>query len=422
MRHTHAVDERKSLVARASIRQHSRMKNTRSVLVCAALILMLAMGVRQTMGLLLPPMTLANGWSRDDFALAIAFQNLLWGASVPFAGAIADRFGAGRVLVASALLYAVGLLAMAVSSTPLLFGLSGGLVIGLALSGTTFGVVLGVVAKVVSPEKRSMALGIASAGGSFGQFAMVPYGQLLITGLGWYAALFVLAATVSLIVPLAAGLAGRHSSTHASNQSAMDAFNEAVGQKTFHYLFWSYFVCGAHTAFIALHLPSYVQDTGLSAAVGMTALALIGFGNIFGSYGAGWLGGRASKKWLLTWIYGLRSLLIVALLVAPKTPFTLYAFAFGMGLLWLSTVPLTNALVAQIFGLKHVSMLSGLVFFGHQIGGFLGAWVGGLIFTRQGNYDLAWWISIGLGIFAAIVCAPINERPLARPEPALVLR
>ena len=398
------------------------MKNPRNLLVCAALILMVAMGVRQTMGLLLPPMTLANGWSRDDFAFAIALQNLLWGVSLPFAGAIADRFGSGRVLVASALLYAAGLAFMAVSSTPVAFGLSAGLLIGLALSGTTFGVVLGVVSKVVSPEKRSVALGIVSAGGSFGQFAMVPYGQALITGLGWFAALFVLAATVSLIVPLAAGLAGRHGAAHPSNQSAMEAFGEAVNQKSFHYLFWGYFVCGAHTAFIALHLPSYVQDNGMSALVGMTALALIGFGNIFGSYGAGWLGSRVSKKWILTWIYALRSLIIVFLLVAPKTPATLYAFAFAMGLLWLSTVPVTNALVAQIFGVKHVSMLMGLVFLGHQIGGFLGAWVGGIIFTRQGSYDLAWWISIGLGVFAALVCAPINERPLVRAAPALAAR
>jgi MFS family permease len=395
------------------------MKSTRTVLVCGALILMLAMGVRQTMGLFLPPMTLANGWTRDEFAFAIALQNLLWGAFVPFTGAIADRFGAGRVLVASALTYVVGLVLMAFSGTPLLFDLSGGLLIGLALSGTTFGVVMGVVAKVVSPEKRSVALGIVGAGGSFGQFAMVPYGQGLISGLGWFPALITLAVTVALIVPLAAGLAGRHSgAAHGAHQSASEAFGEAMGQRSFHYLFWSYFVCGAHTAFIALHLPSYVQDAGLSPAVGMVSLALIGFGNIFGSYGSGWLGQRVSKKWLLTWIYGLRSLLIAVLLMAPKTPLVLYLFAFGMGLLWLSTVPLTNALVAQIFGLKHVSMLSGAVFFGHQIGGFLGAWLGGVIFTRQGSYDLAWWISIALGVFAAIVCAPINERPIARPAPA----
>ncbi len=394
-------------------------KSTRTVLISAALILMLALGVRQTFGLFMPPMTIANGWTRDEFALAIALQNLLWGAFVPFAGAIADRHGAGRVLVASALVYGVGLCCMALSTTPLVFDLSAGLMIGLALSGTTFGVVLGVVSKVVSHEKRSLALGIAGAGGSFGQFAMVPYGQAVISGLGWYAALFVMAATAALIIPLAAGLSGRHAqAAQRDTQTAREAFSEALSLKTFHYLFWSYFVCGVHTAFIAQHLPSYVQDNGMSPAVGMTALALIGLANVFGSYGAGWLGQRWSKKAILTWIYALRSVLIVFLLVAPKTPATLFLFAFGMGLLWLSTVPLTSALVAQIFGLKHVSMLMGGVFFGHQIGGFLGAYVGGLIFTTQGSYDLAWWISIGLGVFAALVCAPINERPIARPVPA----
>jgi len=394
-------------------------RSTRTVLICAALILMLAMGVRQTMGLFLPPMTVAHGWSRDDFALAIAFQNLLWGALVPFAGAIADRFGAGRVLVVSALAYMAGLVLMAMSPSPLALDFSAGLLIGLALSGTTFGVVMGVVAKVAPPKQRSVALGIVGAGGSFGQFAMVPYGAVLISGVGWFSALLVLAATSALIVPLAAGLAGRVIVGHGSEQTASEAFGEAFGQRTFHYLFWSYFVCGVHTAFIALHLPSYVQDAGLSPAVGVTSLALIGFGNVFGSYGSGWLGGRLSKKAILSWIYGLRSLLILALLAAPKTPATLYAFAFCMGLLWLSTVPLTNALVAQIFGLKHVSMLSGVVFFGHQIGSFCGAWLGGVIFTRQGSYDMAWWISIGLGIFAMLVCMPINERPLAPEEPAL---
>ena len=394
------------------------MKSTRTVLVCAALILMLAMGVRQTMGLFMPQMTIANGWSRDEFALAIAFQNILWGAFVPFAGAIADRFGAGRVLLASAAAYVAGLVLMALSTSPLMLDFSAGLLIGLGLSGTTFGVVMGVVAKVVSPEKRSVALGIVGAGGSFGQFAMVPYGGALIGGLGWYAALFVLAATVALVIPLAAGLAGRIVHAHGAGQSARQAFGEAFGQRSFHFLFWSYFVCGVHTAFMALHLPSYVQDAGLPLTVGMTALALIGFGNIFGSYGAGWLGGRASKKWLLTGIYGLRAVLILFLMLAPKSAATMYAFAFGMGLLWLSTVPLTQALVAQIFGTRHVSMLAGVVFFGHQIGSFCGAWIGGLIFTRQGSYDLAWWISMGLAVFAAVVCAPINERPLARAQPA----
>jgi MFS family permease len=394
------------------------MKSTRTVLVCAALILMLAMGVRQTMGLFMPQMTVANGWSRDEFALAIAFQNILWGAFVPFAGAIADRYGAGRVLAAAGLSYLAGLVLMALSSTPLMLDFSAGLLIGLGLSGTTFGVVMGVVAKVVSPEKRSVALGIVGAGGSFGQFAMVPFGAAAISGLGWYGALFAMAATVALVIPLSAGLSGRIVHTHAAGQGAREAFGEAFGQRSFHFLFWSYFVCGVHTAFMALHLPSYVQDAGLPLTVGMTALALIGFGNVFGSYGSGWLGGRLSKKGLLTWIYGLRAVMILFLMLAPKSATTMYLFAFGMGLLWLSTVPLTQALVAQIFGTRHVSMLAGVVFIGHQIGSYLGAWLGGVIFTRQGSYDLAWWISMGLAIFAALVCAPINERPLARTAPA----
>jgi predicted MFS family arabinose efflux permease len=247
---------------------------------------------------------------------------------------------------------------------------------------------------------------------------MVPVGAAAIGGVGWYAALFVMACIVAMVIPLAAGLSGRVVHAHASGQRAREAFGEAFGEKSFHFLFWSYFVCGVHTAFMALHLPSYVQDAGLPLAVGMTALALIGFGNIFGSYGSGWLGGRLSKKWLLTWIYGLRAVLILFLMLAPKSAATMYAFAFGMGLLWLSTVPLTQALVAQIFGTRHVSMLAGVVFFGHQIGSFCGAWLGGVIFTRQGSYDLAWWISMGLAIFAAVMCAPINERPLVRPAPA----
>jgi predicted MFS family arabinose efflux permease len=395
------------------------MKSNRTVLVCGALILMLAMGVRQTMGLFMPQMTVANGWTRDEFALAIALQNILWGVFVPFAGAIADRYGAGRVLVANGICYVLGLVLMAMSQTPLHLGISAGLLIGLALSGTTFGVVMGVVAKVVAPEKRSVALGIVGAGGSFGQFAMVPYGGALISGLGWYVALFVLAATAALIIPLAAGLAGRIAAEHAHQQTARQAFGEAFRIPTFHFLFWSYFVCGVHTAFMALHLPSYVQDTGLPLSVGMTALALIGFGNVFGSYGAGWLGGHMSKKWLLTTIYALRAVVILALMLLPKTPLVMYAFGLSMGLLWLSTVPLTNGLVGQIFGMQHVSMLMGTVFFGHQIGSFCGAWLGGVIFTRNNSYDLAWWIAMALAVMAAIVTAPINEKPLRRAKPAI---
>src|SRR4051812_39902222 len=415
----HAKHARNSLGAARSEGHDATMKSTRTVLVCAALILTLAMGVRQTMGLFMPQMTVANGWTRDEFALAIALQNFLWGAFVPFAGAIADRYGAGRVLVVSALSYVVGLVLMSLSASPLALDFSAGLLIGLALSGTTFGVVMGVVAKVVEPAKRSMALGIVGAGGSFGQFAMVPFGGSLIAGFGWWPALLVMAATAALIIPLAAGLSGRIVASHSHSQSAGEAFREALGGRAYYFLFWSYFVCGVHTAFMGLHLPSYVQDTGQSLTVGMTALALVGFGNIFCSYTAGWVWGRASKKWLLTGIYGLRSVMILGLMLMPKTPVFLYAWAFGMGLLWLSTVPLTNGLVAQIYGTRHVSMLSGAVFFGHQIGSFCGAWLGGVIFTRNGSYDLAWWISLALGVGAAIVCAPINEKPLLRGQPAL---
>lgn len=380
---------------------------------------MLAMGARQTMGLFMPEMTLAKGWTRDEFALAIAFQNLLWGLFVPIAGAIADRYGAGRVLIVNGICYVLGLSLMALAQTPLQLDLSAGLLIGLALSGTTFGVVMGVMQKVMPAEKRSVALGIVGASGSFGQFAFVPYGGALIAGLGWYAALFVLAAGTAIIIPLAAGVSGKLVAQHGHQQTAREALGEAIEKPAFHFLFWSYFVCGVHTAFMMLHLPSYVQDTGLALSVGITALALIGFGNIFGSYAAGWLGARVSKKWLLTWIYALRSLLIVALMLLPKTQWVLYAFGLSMGLLWLSTVPLTNGLVGQIFGLRHVSMLSGTVFLGHQLGSFCGAWLGGVIFTRNGSYDLAWWLAIALGVFAAIMTAPIDEKPLVRAPSAL---
>ena len=416
---THPGDAPSSFASFVATGQHRSMKSTRTVLLCGALILMIAMGVRQTMGLFMPQMTVAHGWSRDEFAFAIALQNILWGVFVPFAGALADRYGAGRVIVASGLSYVLGLVLMALSQSPLMLDFSAGLMIGLGLSGTTFGVIMGTVQKVVPAEKRSVALGIVGAGGSFGQFAMVPYGGSLIAGLGWYPALFLIAATAALIIPLAAGLSGKLASGHAQqHQTAREAIGEALGQRSFHFLFASYFVCGVHTAFMALHLPSYVQDTGLPLAVGMTALALIGFGNIFGSFGAGWLGQRVSKKWLLTWIYALRAVVILALMLLPKTPLVMYAFGLSMGLLWLSTVPLTNGLVGQIFGMKHVSMLSGAVFFGHQIGSFCGAWVGGLIFTRNGSYDMAWWISMGLAICAALVTMPIDEKPLARLRPA----
>ena len=385
------------------------------VLVCGALILTLAMGVRHTGGLFLPPMTADQGWSRELFSFSIALQNLLWGLFQPFAGAFADRHGAGRTLVGGALLYIVGLVVMAHADTALGLNLGAGLLIGMGLSGTTFSVVLGVVGRMAAPAKRSMALGLASAGGSFGQFAVLPVGQALISSVGWQDALLWLALGIAFIIPLAAAVTGTSERSSGFQQSLGEALHEAMRTPSFHYLFWSFFVCGFQTAFIMLHLPAFVVDGGLSANIGMTAVALIGLFNIFGSFLSGWLGGCYSKKGLLAGIYALRIVAILALLMFPLSTLTLYVFAAVMGLLWLGTVPLTSGLVGQIFGLRYVGMLYGIVFLGHQIGGFLGAWLGGRIFDLSGSYLIAWWLSIALSVLAALLSLPVREAPLLRP-------
>lgn len=383
-------------------------------MVCGALILTLAMGVRHTGGLFLQPMTVDQGWSRELFSFSIALQNLLWGLFQPFAGAFADRHGAGRTLVGGALLYIAGLVIMAHADTALGLNVGAGLLIGMGLSGTTFSVVLGVIGRMAAPEKRSMALGLASAGGSFGQFAVLPVGQGLISMVGWQDALLWLALGIALIIPLAAAVTGTSDRTAGVNQSLREALTEAMRTPSFHYLFWSFFVCGFQTAFIMLHLPAFVVDGGLSANIGMTAVAMIGLFNIFGSFLSGWLGGLYSKKWLLAWIYALRIVAILALLLFPLSQLTLYVFAAVMGLLWLGTVPLTSGLVGHIFGLRYVGMLYGIVFLGHQIGGFLGAWLGGRIFDISGSYLMAWWLSIALSVMAAALSLPVREAPLLR--------
>ncbi len=384
------------------------------VLVCGALILTLAMGVRHTGGLFLQPMTLDQGWSRELFSFSIALQNLLWGLFQPFAGAFADRHGAGRTLVGGALLYILGLVVMAHADTALGLNVGAGLLVGMGLSGTTFSVVLGVVGRMAAPEKRSMALGLASAGGSFGQFAVLPVGQGLISMVGWQDALLWLALGIALIIPLAAAVTGTSERGGGVEQSLRQALGEAMRTPSFHYLFWSFFVCGFQTAFIMLHLPAFVVDSGMSANIGMTAVALIGLFNIFGSFLSGWLGGCYSKKGLLAGIYALRIVAILALLLFPLSQLTLYLFAAVMGLLWLGTVPLTSGLVGHIFGLRYMGMLYGIVFLGHQIGGFLGAWLGGRIFDLSGSYLMAWWLSIALSVMAAALSLPVREAPLLR--------
>ena len=384
------------------------------ILVGGCIILTLAMGVRHTGGLFLQPMTADHGWSRETFSFAFALQNLIWGLGSPFAGALADRHGAGRTVLGAAVLYVIGLVLMAYSATPLAFNLSAGVLVGLGLSGTTFAVIMGVIGRHTTPERRSLALGIASAGGSFGQFAVLPVGQMLISTYGWQSALVLLAAGVGLIAPLAYAMADGHKPSAGAGQSVAQALHEARGEKSFHYLFWGYFVCGFQTAFIMLHLPSFVVDAGFSANIGMTAVALIGLFNIFGSFFFGWGGGRYSKKNLLAIIYALRAVAIAFFLLFPLSTATVWIFAAAMGLLWLGTVPLTNGLIAQIFGLRYMSMLTGVVFLGHQLGAFLGVWLGGRIFDQTGSYLLAWLIAIGLSVVAALCSWPINEKPLVR--------
>ena len=391
------------------------------VLVGSGLLLSISMGVRHGFGLFLQPMSADLGWSRETFAMAIALQNLLWGAMQPLTGMLADRYGAGRMILAGAVLYVAGLLVMAYSQTGAQFTVGAGVLIGMGLSGVTFSVVLGVVGRATAPEKRSMALGIAAALGSAGQFLMLPLEQTLISSYGWFTALLVLACIAGIMVPLAAGLAEpRQSAPSGRRQSASEAIREAIGHRGFVLLTLGFFVCGFQVIFIAVHLPAYLLDKGLNAQTGMIALALIGFFNIIGTYVAGYLGGRLPKRYLLSGLYFGRSIVIIAFLLAPLSPLSVYVFAASIGILWLATVPLTNGLVAQIFGVQFVSMLGGVVFFSHQIGSALGVWLGGVLFDRTGSYTVVWIIAIALGFIAAIVNLPIDERPVVRTAPAAV--
>ena len=386
------------------------------VLVCGAAIVTLSMGIRHGFGLWLQPVTAERGWNRETFAFALAVQNLAWGLAGPFAGALADRWGAFRVLVAGSLLYAAGLATMGLATSGAGFLGGAGVLIGMAQAGTTYAIVYGVIGRNVAPEKRSWAMGVAAAAGSFGQFLMVPIEGGLIGGIGWQNALFVLGVAALFIVPLAFGLREpRRGEATAQQQSIGAALREAIGDRSFKLLTAGYFVCGFQLAFIGVHMPSYLKDHGLTPGVATTALALIGLFNVFGTYVAGSLGGRLPKKYLLSAIYTLRSLAIVVFVLAPLAPWSVYVFASAMGFLWLSTVPLTNGIVAEIFGVRYLSMLGGFVFLSHQVGSFLGVWLGGRLYDATGSYDVVWWISIGLGLFAAAINLPIRERAILRP-------
>ena len=387
------------------------------VLACGAAIVTLSMGIRHGFGLWLQPITQAQGWTRENFAFAIAIQNLAWGCFGIFAGMVADRFGALRVIVVGALLYAAGLAGMALAPSVLVFTLTAGILIGAAQAGTTYAVIYGIIGRQIDPAKRSWAMGVAAAAGSFGQFLMVPVEGLLIASLGWQQALLMLAAMVLLIAPLAFGLREPGFAGAAApprDQTIMQALREALRYPSFQLLMAGYFVCGFQVVFIGVHMPSYLRDKGLSPQVASYALALIGLFNVFGTYIAGTLGQRLARRKILAFIYIARSVVITLFLVVPLTPLSVYVFSAVMGLLWLSTVPVTNASVAGIFGVAHLSMLGGFVFFSHQIGSFMGVWLGGLLYDRTGSYNIVWYISIVLGVFAALVNLPVREAPIAR--------
>lgn len=388
------------------------------VLLCGATIVTLSMGIRHGFGLWLQPITQAQGWTRETFAFAIAIQNLSWGVCGIFAGMLADKLGAFKVLLGGAVLYAIGLAGMALSPTGLLFTLTAGVLIGAAQAGTTYAVIYGIIGRNISADKRSWAMGVAAAAGSFGQFLMVPIESFLISNIGWQQALLVLAGAVLLIMPLAFGLReGSFAGGQAPrrDQTILQALREAFKYPSFQLLMAGYFVCGFQVVFIGVHMPSYLKDKGLSPQVAGYALALIGLFNVFGTYAAGALGQRMSKKNILAFIYFARAVVIAVFIAAPLSPMSVYIFASVMGLLWLSTVPPTNAAVAQIFGVAHLSMLSGFVFFSHQIGSFLGVWLGGVLYDRTGSYDIVWYITIALGIFAGLINMPVREAPIQRP-------
>ena len=389
------------------------------VLVFACVILLVSNGARSSWGLFLPEMTQARGWSRETFSFAVAIQNIVWGTGAMLLGAMADRWGAMRTLMLGAVFYVAGFLGMAVATTGTALSLTGGVLVGLGVGGTAFGIVFAAVGKLVPPERRTWAFGIGTAAGSFGQFLFLPSTAEAIRAFGWQGAVYGHAIVVALILLLALGIRGdREAGARAAGSSTLgEALREAAGDRSFHLLFWGYFVCGLQVVFIGLHLPAYLADKGMPLSLGAQAIAIVGLFNVIGCLSAGWLGVRLSKKWRLAGIYAARSLVMIVFLLAPLSVWSVWLFAAAMGLFWLSTVPLTTGLVGQVYGVRHLGLLGGVIFFGHQIGSFLGAWLGGRIFDLTGSYDWAWILVIGFGAFAALMHMPIDQRPIAQRTP-----
>ncbi len=387
-----------------------------AIVVCGCLIAAINFGPRSSMGFYLRPITMEHGWSRETYSLAMAWQNLLWGIGATFFGGFADRYGTAKTLAIGAAIYALGILAMGWAPTPLAFH-GAGVLVGLGVAGSAFGIVMAAFGRAVSPEKRSLVFGFATAAGSFGQFLFSPLTQGLIVTLGWHDSLTVLAGLMALIPFLAIPLQGKPSAkmVHGHDQSIGQALKEALGHRSYLLLTAGFFVCGFQIAFITTHFPAYLQDVGLDPKWGVTALMLIGVFNIIGSLGSGVLGMRMPKRWLLSFIYFARAVVFTAFLVTPVTPVTVMLFASVLGLLWLSTVPPTNALVALMFGTRYLALLGGLVFFSHQIGSFLGVWLGGFLYDIDKSYAPVWWMGVALSVFAGFIHLPIREVAVERP-------
>ncbi len=388
-----------------------------AALIAGCLISMTGFGIRSSFGLFLEPMTVDQGWTRETFGLAMALQNLFWGIGLPFAGAIADKQGTVKVIVAGAIMYALGIWGMSSADSGLALQLTGGILTGLGVAFSAFTLAMAAMVRVVGPEKRSFVLGIGTAAGSFGQVIFSPISQGFISAYGWHTALVLLASISLVMIPLALCLpksAKAQSDTLVADQTLKEALSEAMMHRGYILLTIGFFVCGFHVAFITVHLPAYIKDLGLDPAIGAYSIALIGLMNIVGSILSGLAGQRWSKKYGLSVIYFSRSLVILALLLAPKTPAVMLLFAGMMGILWLSTVPLTTGIVAQVFGVRYMATLFGIVFLSHQIGSFMGVWLGGRIFDQTGSYDGMWWAGITVGLAAALIHLPINEKPLPR--------
>lgn len=388
------------------------------------IVALLSFGPRSALGFFLTPLTQANGWGRDIFGLALAIQNLLWGAAQPFAGAIADRYGTARVLSIGAIIYGLGLALMAYSRTPGMLHLSAGVLIGFGLAGCSFTIVLAAFGKLVPASWRSLAFGAGTAAGSFGQFLFSPLSVYLQDAFGWQHALLIFALMMLLILPFALTLSTPPASTAATRgaphepESYWAALREAFAHRSYNLLVLGFFTCGFQLAFITVHMPAYLADRGLSAKVGGWTIAVIGLFNIVGSLGSGWLGDRLPKRYILSVIYFIRALAVAAFIAFPVTPVTALIFGAVIGLMWLSTVAPTNGLVAVMFGTRWLAMLTGIVFFSHQVGGFLGVWIGGIAYERTGSYDVVWWLSILFGVLSALINLPIVEKPVTRFAPA----